>query len=186
MEKKVDRRIRKTKSQLRNGLAKLLHEKSIHEITVKELVEEVDINRSTFYLHYSDIYQMMESIEQELMQEIADAFQLHPGVAKTEDTLPFIRTIFSIIGEHKEVYSALIGTHGDMAFIYEMEKFMAENCLVMKKRYKKEHKENLEYIYAFCLAGCVGLVKSWIHGERTETPEEMADLTNEIVTAILK
>ena len=55
MQKKVDRRVRKTKSQLRKGLARLMQEKSIGEITVKELVEEVDINRSTFYLHYSDI-----------------------------------------------------------------------------------------------------------------------------------
>lgn len=52
MQKKVDRRVRKTKSQLRKGLARLMQEKSIGEITVKELVEEVDINRSTFYLHY--------------------------------------------------------------------------------------------------------------------------------------
>lgn len=55
MQKKTDRRVRKTKSQLRKGLAHLMKEKSIGEITVKELVDEVDINRSTFYLHYSDI-----------------------------------------------------------------------------------------------------------------------------------
>lgn len=48
MAEKMDRRIRKTKAQLRHGLAKLLKEKTIKEITVKELVEEVDINRSTF------------------------------------------------------------------------------------------------------------------------------------------
>ena len=51
MEKKTDRRVRKTKAQLRAGLAKLMQTKSIKEITVKELVDEVDINRSTFYLH---------------------------------------------------------------------------------------------------------------------------------------
>ena len=51
----MDRRVRKTKSQLRAGLAQLMREKSIREITVKELVDKVDINRSTFYLHYSDI-----------------------------------------------------------------------------------------------------------------------------------
>ena len=63
MAEKVDRRVRKTKAQLRAGLARLMQKKSIKEITVKELVEEVDINRSTFYLHYTDIYQMLESIE---------------------------------------------------------------------------------------------------------------------------
>ena len=49
MAEKVDRRVRKTKAQLRAGLARLMQKKSIKEITVKELVEEVDINRSTFY-----------------------------------------------------------------------------------------------------------------------------------------
>ena len=59
MEKKTDRRIRKTKTQLRAGLAKLMQTKSLKEITVKELVEEVDINRSTFYLHYTDLLSMV-------------------------------------------------------------------------------------------------------------------------------
>ena len=49
MQKKTDRRVRKTKTQLRNGLAMLMKEKSVGEITVKELVDQVDINRSTFY-----------------------------------------------------------------------------------------------------------------------------------------
>ena len=66
MGKNMDRRVRKTRAQLRQGLAELLKEKSIKEITVKELVEKVDINRSTFYLHYTDIYDMMEKIENEL------------------------------------------------------------------------------------------------------------------------
>ena len=67
MAKETDRRVRKTREQLRHGLAELLCEKSIREITVKELVERVDINRSTFYLHYSDIYDMMEKIENGLV-----------------------------------------------------------------------------------------------------------------------
>ena len=50
MAEKTDRRVRKTKAQLRLGLARLMKQKSIKEITVKELVNEVDINRSTFYL----------------------------------------------------------------------------------------------------------------------------------------
>ena len=73
MAEKVDRRVRKTKMQLSQGLARLMQKKSIKEITVKELVDEVDINRSTFYLHYTDIYQMLEKIEEEAMADIRDA-----------------------------------------------------------------------------------------------------------------
>ena len=70
MAEKTDRRVRKTKNQLKLGLAKLMQQKSIKEITVKELVNEVDINRSTFYLHYTDIYDLLHSIEDELTIEI--------------------------------------------------------------------------------------------------------------------
>ena len=78
MAEKVDRRIRKTKAQLRRGLARLMQEKSINEITVKELVDEVDINRSTFYLHYTDIYQMLQKIEEEVMEEIVQVMEVCP------------------------------------------------------------------------------------------------------------
>ena len=62
MEKKPDRRIPRTRAQLRHGLALLMEQKSVKEVTVKELTDLVNINRSTFYLHYTDIYHMLESI----------------------------------------------------------------------------------------------------------------------------
>lgn len=70
MQKKTDRRVRKTKTQLRNGLAMLMKEKSVGEITVKELVDQVDINRSTFYLHYPDISGLLHEIENDLAEEM--------------------------------------------------------------------------------------------------------------------
>ena len=69
---KVDKRVARTKTRLKEGLADLMTEKSIQEITVKELVAHVHINRSTFYLHYSDISNMLENVKQELIEEIAE------------------------------------------------------------------------------------------------------------------
>ena len=110
MAKNMDRRIRKTRAQLRQGLAELLKEKSIKEITVKELVEKVDINRSTFYLHYTDIYDMMEKIENELTGEIEDLIHTHPVSPFNEDSFPFIEDIFSILAENRDICAALLGS----------------------------------------------------------------------------
>ena len=107
MEKKTDRRIRKTKTQLRAGLAKLMQTKSLKEITVKELVEEVDINRSTFYLHYTDIYQMLESIETELQEEIKAIIENHPAGSYYEKSFPFIEEIFEVLAANREICNAL-------------------------------------------------------------------------------
>ena len=109
MKEKTDRRIRKTKAQLRAGLAKLMQEKSIKEITVKELVEEVDINRSTFYLHYTDIFNMLSTIEEELLEEICQTIQNHPVSPFNESSFPFIEDIFHILAENKDICNALLG-----------------------------------------------------------------------------
>ena len=54
-KKKTDRRVRRTKTRLTEGLLHLLMQKDIKDISVRELAEYADINRCTFYLHYKDI-----------------------------------------------------------------------------------------------------------------------------------
>ena len=76
MAEKVDRRVRKTKAQLRAGLARLMQKKSIKEITVKELVEEVDINRSTFYRYFSDKYKLRDEIVDEIVRDFAEHMEV--------------------------------------------------------------------------------------------------------------
>ena len=53
-DKKKDRRVKYTKKALKNSLIDSLKEKTIEKITVKELCEKADVNRGTFYSHYSD------------------------------------------------------------------------------------------------------------------------------------
>ena len=69
METKTDRRIKRTRYLLVHALTSLMLKKSIKDITVKELCESVDINRGTFYLHYKDIYDMLEQTEQGLLEQ---------------------------------------------------------------------------------------------------------------------
>ena len=74
MKIKEDKRVIKTKRALRLGLAELLAEKSIQNITVKELSDRVEINRSTFYANFTDIYDLYHKTEDIVIQEISDIF----------------------------------------------------------------------------------------------------------------
>ena len=66
---KTDRRVRRTRALLLKGLIGLMKEKDIKDISVKELSDLADINRGTFYLHYNDIFDMVEKLEDELFVE---------------------------------------------------------------------------------------------------------------------
>ena len=67
-EEKKDRRIRYTKAALRQSLLELLEEKPLSGISVKAICERADINRSTFYDHYTDQYDLLHQLEQEIPQ----------------------------------------------------------------------------------------------------------------------
>lgn len=182
MAEKMDRRVRKTRTQLRAGLARLMQKKSIKEITVKELVEEVDINRSTFYLHYTDIYQMLESIENELMEGITNAVRENPlDVIHKDGTYPFISRIFSLLEDNRDICNALLGPNGDMAFVIQIEKFVADTVLKQLSDMFPRNIHDIEYSYAYCLNGCVGIVKTWLAGPGNDTPQHMAELTHQLL-----
>ena len=185
MSEKMDRRVRKTRAQLRAGLARLMYKKNIREITVTELVDEVDINRSTFYLHYEDIYQMLESIEQEIMDEITTSLEQNPIEPSADSqTQTFIVHIFSYLEENREICNALLGPHGDMAFVERTEHLIAETVFSSLSSQFPRTTPELIYTYSFCLTGLVGMVKAWLAADNPEPPQYMADLTHRLFASI--
>ena len=177
MEKKVDRRVIKTRRQLKKGLAALMKEKSVNQITVKELVEEVDINRSTFYLHFKYIQDLLREIEENMEAQIKRAIEEHPIVSGNENAFYFIEDMFRVLDEEREISKALIGPNGDMGFIHRIERIIKENSRGTLEKMFPGKKEDLKYFYAFCLSGCLGLVKVWLNEGEEKSPEEMAQMT---------
>lgn len=69
----TDRRIRKTQHALQEAFIQLIMEKELNQITVKELCARADINKSTFYLHYRDIYDLASALKSRLLN---DAYEI--------------------------------------------------------------------------------------------------------------
>ena len=69
-EQSVDRRVRKTKRQLRKALMDLMAEKPVKSISVRELADRADINRGTFYIHYKDVGDLLQRLEDEMAERL--------------------------------------------------------------------------------------------------------------------
>ena len=68
-----DRRVKKTKAAIRSAFLSLLQKKNMDEITVTELAREANIERKTFYLHYNNITDVIEEVEQTVVEMIEEA-----------------------------------------------------------------------------------------------------------------
>lgn len=183
MSEKMDRRVRKTRAQMRAGLAYLMKTKSIKEITVKDLVEAADINRSTFYLHYTDIYTMLETIENDLICQVQTAIQEYPlDPAHKDSSYPFISRMFAILDENRDICASLLGPNGDMNFVSRVEILLADTVLEKLKEEFPKSIHDIRYAYAYCIHGCMGIVKTWLSDPQPGSPEHVADLTAQFIT----
>ena len=140
-----------------------------------------DINRSTFYLHYNDIFDLLAAVEQELFDEIYAAVHIHPVSSFEQEGLAFIEEVFSILYDNREICAALVGPHGDMAFLHRIEGMMEENVLQKLREDFPERRSSIDYGFAFCTTGAVGLIKHWLAGGCAEPPREMARLTHRMI-----
>lgn len=88
----MDKRILKTKEKLQSALRILLETKDVSDITVSSLCEVADINRSTFYVYYSNIQDCFEEITDSIMDEMRTLLQNNLNPSQEGFLLVYFRT----------------------------------------------------------------------------------------------
>lgn len=73
----MDLREKKTRRSIANAFLKLRSQKPLERITVKELAELAEISKATFYLHYRDVYDLSDALQEEVIQSILSGLT-HP------------------------------------------------------------------------------------------------------------
>ena len=182
MGKKIDRRIRKTRKQLQDGFTSLLLEKSIKDITVKELCDRVDLNRGTFYLHYKDIYDMAEQLENELLDQLENILANHFYDTIDDSPFPLLLDLFILIKENASFCTALLGSNGDVTFSNKLKSILREKCFSdWMELFNSDKADKFEYFYNFIVYGSTGIIESWLKGGLKESPEEISLIVGEII-----
>ena len=179
-EKTVDRRVRKTRSQLRKCLSILLETKKIQNITVKELAQMADINRGTFYLHYKDVYDLMEHIQSDLLKEFEDI--LTKIAPDTDNLVPFIEALFVFIYDNKDMAKIFLHDDLDANFSNELRNKL-QTCVFNKYKafIKQKNMPYFELYYDFILSGTLGLLVRWIDSEFEMSTHDLAVLTQSFI-----
>ena len=181
----MDRRVRKTRTMLRLCLARLLKEKKIQEISVKEISEMADINRGTFYLHYRDVYDLLASIEDDMFRQFNGILERNiPSGEITERPSRLILELFSFIRENADLAQILMGPNGDIQFLNQLREVFKDRIMVpWAKTLHIGNEKDYQYWYAFITDGCLGLIKAWLENGTDLSPEEVADLAEKFITS---
>ena len=178
-----NRSVRNTRRRLRDGLLQLLEVKPIHDVSVKELTELVDVNRGTFYFHYQDIYDLLHRIEDDFFEQFDRTLGEDQAALQSID-YPYLHAVFSFLGENKDFCRIMLGPNGDMQFVERVKARVDTQCSYFWERIAPEADRQRFGMYnAFIINGCIGLIQEWLGNNRAMTEEDVTHLTATIILA---
>lgn len=177
VKKKTDQRVRLTRKLLKNALVQLMQEQQISKISVRALCETAGINRSTFYVHYTDQYDLLSKVE----QEVLDNLNKYLGKQDLNDDRPIsvqvLTKVLYYVKENVELFKALLSENCDFTF----QKELMELAQVISSQQNQTLDERTqEYIKIFGLAGTINMLQQWLHDGMPESPTQMAEFISRI------
>lgn len=115
-----DRKTNYTKQQLKDSLIARIEEKPFDKITINDIVAPIHLNRSTLYRYYDDKYQLLETIENEVIHDLSNR-QHQPWEFFTTDSnidqlREFLAESLRLYQDNAQVLHALLGPNGDHSF----------------------------------------------------------------------
>lgn len=174
MNTKNNQRTRLSKILLKNALMDLLSEKgSVTKISVRELCERADLNRSTFYAHYSEPKELLEEVEAELLDATREHLQ-KIGAENDTGAHRYLLSFLIYIKENDKPFRTLLIDAGDPEF---RSKFMQQSIIQFVENLDIAFpKEQEQYIYSYILNGSTGVIIQWMRSDYSIDENALVDL----------
>ena len=114
-----DLRVIKTKQNIENSFVSLLEQKDFHKITIQDILDKALINRTTFYKHYADKYQLASTICDKIFSLLQTCVQERFSRTDTKEIIAAVKTLYEGLSLHKKEILALLKIHTDTIHLYE-------------------------------------------------------------------
>ena len=182
-----ERRVRRTRAMILAGFIQLMQQKPVKDISVRELADLVDINRSTFYLHYETMADLLsESVshmnEQFLthMKKDTDAFVTKLWDCPLDElyliTPEYLTPYLDYIEQHKLLFRTATENAAVLGMDKSYERMFRHVFTPILDRYGIPQQDR-PYLMAFYIQGLMAIISEWLKNDCTDS---VADVVNVI------
>jgi len=170
---------------LEDSFIKLLEKKDISQISIKEICANADINRATFYSHYSDQNDLLKKIEDKLLDNVKAQLAEIDLVSNEVSAVLIAEKIFEYILENARLCKLLLSERGDVTFQKQIMMLVYDKIITEITDNNKITKEDAEYVYAFTITGCIGFVQKWLNDDMKKPPRYMAETVIKLTLGLI-
>lgn len=170
---KPDIRVKHTKERVRKAFFQLLSEKEFSKITVTEICQMAEINRTTFYKHYFDMDDLLEATELDILNHTKTQWKrLHP-----KNTVEGMEAIFSDLQNQKQQYQGLFYLfQADPQFSFKISEVICQSVALdfNDNPYTPQEQAMINRIMVY---GYGSITRNWLLSPKGDkmTPHELAE-----------
>ena len=188
IQKKIDRRVIKTKKAIRGALMEIVEDKDLNKITMKEIAERADVDRKTVYNYYASAQDILDEIEDEAvveLEELTRDLQYDP-----ENPLAVFEVLTALLVSKLEVYTHLMRMELNSRLILKMISYLRDKVRETISRSKDIKPERVELVTEYVTAGLFSAYRYWFNAEEKcslkEFSEDVAALILDGVSVALR
>lgn len=172
--KKEDRRSQRTRRLLHQAIISLMQEKRYDSITVQNIIDRADVGRSTFYAHYQDKEDLVNSHLQEILDDLSQS--LTDNAPDNQRLMPTL-ALFKHVQEHQHLFEAMSGGRG-------LDMLLEKGQVYWRKRVETELQSRLPpgqmpamplSLVAGYLSDTLGTFLKWWFDQQLPCPPERLD-----------
>ncbi len=174
----------RSRKLIRQAFVELLKEKDIEKITVTDIINRADINRGTFYAHYSDTRAVIEQIENEIIEKMLGFLAEFRFQNFFKNPLPLLLKISRYLEEDLEFYRILINSNGSEQFLIKLKNSFVQH-MKTDTDIPEEVKESPAFLIRahFFAGGLVNLYQVWFRGEMDIPLDEISSELCKIIVS---
>ena len=190
MVKKTDLRVIKTKNLIYNTLIELMKDKTFEEIKVSDICNKALINRSTFYSHYEDKYDLLVDFINSLKDEFVTELNKNSSNLNTKEYyIELIKIFLNHIEERKEMYTSIM-INNKNSIMMDILLDVVNNDLLKKMISEEKNpkaiqkfKTSIPYdiIAKFYLGGVINIGVEWLKDNKKYTKDDIIKYISELI-----
>lgn len=169
--KKADRRVKYTIMMLKAALIELMQKEHISKISVKSLCETADVNRSTFYAHFTDQYDLLDCTYQDVITNIKAHLEKQNVTEKYPISFETLKRLLDYVKENADLFKAILSDNCDPDI---QRKIMKE--LMVYHPFEGIDQRTRDYLAAFGLTGCISMLQIWLRDGMPESTTRMSEI----------
>ncbi len=178
-----DRRARRSRKLLKEGLISLMKSQRFSEISAKNITDLMDMSRATFYLHYPDTQALLQSLEEDLIAEAKELVDAH--IHETAGGLsmrPIFEPILDFIVEKQDICRVLFRNNDASGFVDRLQQLIYEKGIgLVNERFHPENEDLAYHFLSFITFGMLGLMKRWFDSDMAMPKEELLTIADSLV-----